>query len=255
MSIPNYFEQKSEYFTDPTTKTIKEPIMNNTLNITKTTVLSPTLYSLKSASEEVIDAIDRIRYATLGTRDVAPHVKTAYDAADDKEQFLSDAKEALCESLESFDYFRAKIQKKAERTKVQFDVELYVFPSPAVPFKSTDHFITVRFANYMNLKFVEGEPIVQVVFGPAKENNSSWQNHGLPKLYCRLMGLTDPNGKYFAPGYLPVRLLQGLDRGDKFTLTETDDVKVICTVGDKQGVPFDTDFKQLIETNLAGMKD
>lgn len=225
--------------------------MNDTLNIT---VLSPTLSHLKTASEEIIDAIDSIRYATLGASDVAPHVKIAYDAAPDKEQFLTTAKEALIESFESFDYFRAKIQKKAERTKVQFDVELYVFPQAAHHFKSEEDFMIVKFANYMHMHYIEGEPLLHVVFGPKDQNNCSWQDHGLPHLYCRLTGLTDPNGKYFAPGWIPARLLVGKDRGDKFVITETDDVKVICTVGDKQGVPFDSDFKKLLQDNLEAMK-
>ena len=132
-----------------------------------------------------------------------------------------------------------------------FNVDLYVFPGPAVRFDHETCFLTEKYGAYMGIKFEEGEPLIRVVFGPDNTDTVSWQDHGLPQEYCELMGLNDPEEHYCAPGYIPYSLLNGHDRGDKIVLAETDKVRVVATIEDRQGVPFDTDFTQLLETALS----
>lgn len=196
--------------------------------------------TLNSISNAIQPHLDQARQIDGS---LAALFEAAHEHTRDAARCLSDAKRTL-------DSARAKAEKLAALAELDnapreffilsevylFDYEVDTFNECRAPCR-----LDMTMGARLGIYYEAGEAIAKIVCAEPerRDEDYSWQDHGLPKELKEALQLDPKFGRYYAPGWIPVRILEQLaEKGYYDLLPAGKNVRIRLAINPKQKDEF-----------------
>lgn len=147
---------------------------------------------------------------------------------------LNYVKAQIEEALEKVNLMIAEEEEKeraANSGKFVAYCDLYVFPEATQMFDRTTPFChnMEERGKILGIHYHEEQPVIRVTFSSTGEDEYSWTDHGLPQDLIASLGM-DPTKRFYAPGHIPLSIVQNHITGDKVVFDLSDKVQIVATL-------------------------